>query len=136
MYQRRAILVWLALMTIEVGHGILRGLLVTPVIGDLPARRLGVLLGILINFGVTCVFIRWIRAETTGQLLRVGILWVALTIVFEVGLGLALGASWQRIAEDYDLLRGGLMPIGLAALAASPWLAHRLRRSPHGHQRS
>ena len=35
--------------------------------------------------------------------------------------------SWSRIASDYNLIRGGLMPIGLLVLTAAPLVAARLR---------
>jgi hypothetical protein len=41
---------------------------------------------------------------------------------------LIAGASWSRLAEDYDVAHGGLLPFGLALLFLSPWLACRLRR--------
>ena len=37
--------------------------------------------------------------------------------------------SWQRIASDYNLLQGGLMPIGLLFLALSPLIAAKIRGS-------
>jgi hypothetical protein len=58
----------------------------------------------------------------------IGTLWVALTITFEITLGRALGMPWSRILEDHNLLQGGLMPLGLIALWATPWLVARLRR--------
>jgi hypothetical protein len=36
-------------------------------------------------------------------------------------------ASWSRIASDYNLLRGGLLPIGLLVLTAAPLIAAKIR---------
>src|SRR5439155_22201685 len=50
------------------------------------------------------------RRSSDLQLLGVGLLWVVLTVSFEVGLGrLVLGLPWDRITEDYDLTRGGFL---------------------------
>ena len=52
-----------------------------------------------------------------------------LTVLFEIGVGrYALGLSWDRIAEDYDLTRGGLLGFGLLFMAATPTLAMMLWR--------
>jgi hypothetical protein len=68
------------------------------------------------------------RAGSTGSLFAVGALWLFLTLIFEFGLGLfVLGYSWERVASDYDLSRGGLMPFGLVLLALAPLIAARLR---------
>ena len=127
----RACLIWLVIIAVETVHGILRGILLMPIVGDLPARQTGVLVGSLLIFGVTYLFIRWIAARTKPQLLGVGVLWVALTVLFEIGLGrLVLGLPWERISEDYDVTRGGFMGLGLLFMAAAPWLAAWLRRLP------
>jgi hypothetical protein len=124
----RAFIVWLLLIAAETVHGVLRGALLLPLMGDLPARQLGAPVGSLLIFVVACLCVRWIAARTTLQLLGVGLLWVVLTVLVEVGLGrLVLGLPWGRIAEDYDPTRGGLLGLGLLFMAASPRLADRAR---------
>jgi hypothetical protein len=124
----RAFLVWLVIIAAETVHGILRGVLLVPIVGDLPARQIGVLIGSLLIFAVAYLFIRWIAARTKLQFLAVGLLWVVLTILFEIGLGrLVLGLPWERLTEDYDVIRGGFMGVGLLFMAAAPWLAAWLR---------
>ena len=125
----RAVLVWLVIIAVETVHGVLRTLLLVPLVGDFPARRVSVFTGSLLIFGVAWVFVRWIGAGTRLRLLAVGLLWVVLTVLFEIALGrYALGLSWDRIAEDYDVTRGGLLGFGLLFMAATPTLAARLRR--------
>lgn len=124
----RALAVWLLLMAAETVHGILRTLLLAPLLGDFQARRISVLTGSLIIFGLTCLFIGWIDARTTSQRLAVGCSWVVLTVMFEIGLGrLVLGLPWERLTEDYDLSRGGLLGFGLLFMALTPLLAAKLR---------
>jgi hypothetical protein len=51
-----------------------------------------------------------------------------LTLAFEFGLGrLVLDYSWARIGAEYNLLEGGLMPIGILVLTLSPLIAARWR---------
>jgi len=123
----RAFLVWLVIIAAETAHGILRGVLLVP-IGDLPARQIGVLIGSLLIFAVTFLFIQWMAAKTKLQFLAVGLLWGVLTILFEIVLGrLILGLPWDRLTEDYDVTRSGFMGVGLLFMAAAPWLAAWLR---------
>ncbi len=124
----RAVLVWLVIIAVETAHGVLRTLLLVPLVGDFPARRVSVFTGSLLIFGVAWAYVRWIGAGTRLRLLGVGLLWVVLTVLFEIGLGrYALGLSWERIAEDYDVTRGGLLGFGLLFMAAAPTLAAWLR---------
>ena len=112
----------------ETLHGTVRVIFIAPVIGDLTARQIGAGVGSLIVFIVAWFTVRWIAAGTRRRWIAVGVLWVALTVTFEVLLGLATGASFERITSDYDPTRGGLMSLGLAFMAFAPWLAARLRR--------
>jgi hypothetical protein len=119
----RALAVWLVIAFTESLHGALRRLLVEPQLGDLAARQLSVATGSLLVLLIAWIFRRWMRLASARQCVAVGLLWVALTLAFEIGLGLALGLGWERIASDYDLAQGGLMPLGLLAMAMAPLLA-------------
>lgn len=123
----RAILVWMLIVLAETGHGAIRQLLVAPVIGDLPARQIGVFIGCGIIFAIAWLTARWMGARTRRSQWQAGVLWVALTLAFEIILGRMLGLSWFRILSDYNLARGGLMLIGLAFMFTAPRLAWALR---------
>lgn len=126
----RASAAWLLLISAESLHGTLRELLLRPLVGDLRARQLALLTGSVIVVGVACGVTRWIRAETSRARWLVGLLWVALTLSFEVGLGrFALGYSWDRLLQDYDVTRGGWLWLGMIVLLVSPHIAARVRPS-------
>ena len=124
----RAVAVWLVLMGAEVAHGVLRTLYLAPLVGDLRARQIGVLVGSALILIIARVAAPWLRARTSRAQLLVGGVWLVLTLVFELVLGLVLGYSWERTASDYDVLRGGLLPFGLVVLALAPRLAARWHR--------
>ena len=131
----RAFAVWLLLITAEVVHGIVRTLVLTPVVGDFRARQLGVFTGSLLILLTTALTIRWIHASRPRTLLTIGSAWVALTVAFEISLGRTMGYSWERLGSDYNMLEGGLLPIGFVIMATSPLIAARLRglsRGIHG----
>jgi hypothetical protein len=115
-------------MAAEFVHGIARTVLLQPYLGDFRARQVAVFTGSAIILSIALVCVRWMGATTTKQLLGVGMLWLFLTVAFEILFGwLVMGYAWQRIASDYNLIEGGLLPIGLAVLTLSPLLAARLR---------
>jgi hypothetical protein len=125
---RRAIAVWLVLIAAEIIHGIVRSILLTPRVSDTRARQIGVFTGSLVNLGITHILIQWIGARTTRALVGIGVVWMVLTVGFEVAFGrLVMRSTWERLRSDFDLAHGGLLPIGLVALAASPLVASRLR---------
>jgi len=125
----RALLVWLLMMVIETIHGVLRNLLLVPLVGDLRARQLGVFIGSALILGIAVLLIDCISPSSIRDLLMIGAMWLALTLAFEFGLGHALGRPWNALVADYDLTRGGLLSIGMVVLALSPWLAARIRKA-------
>lgn len=122
----RALGIWLLIIAAESVQGGLRRLLLSPEM-DFAVRQASVLVAALVIFAITWACLRWMRIRTAAGALGVGVLWVALTLAFELLLGRALGLGWERMLEDYDLLHGGLMPLGLLAMALTPWVVHRLQ---------
>lgn len=129
MYLLRGFTIWLLIIFAESIHGTLRQLFLAPLIGDFTARRIAFFVGLLLIFGIAYLFIRWIKATSVKSLLVVGVMWMILTAMFEFGLGrFVMNFSWERIFEDYDLSRGGLMVFGLLFMVFAPYLAAKSRR--------
>jgi hypothetical protein len=125
----RALIVWLFIVIAEFAHGVARGLLLEPQVGDFRARQIAVSTGSAIILAITLLFIRWIGARGVRQLLWIGLLWLALMAGFEIAVGrFVFGYSWERLGSDYNLLEGGLLPIGMLVLALSPLIAAKIRR--------
>ena len=123
----KALATWLLIVIAETVHGILRQVFIAPRMGDLPARQAGVLVGAAIIFAIAWASIRWIGARSFGAQIRVGLVWVVLMVLFEFGLGSALGLSMERLLADYDLAAGGFMGLGLLFMMLAPALAARVR---------
>jgi hypothetical protein len=99
-----------------------------PVVGDLRARQIGVLIGSAIIFAIAWALARWIDARALGAQLAVGAVWIVLTVCFEYALGRLLGFTTERMLADYDVARGGFMLFGLAFMLVALALAARVRR--------
>lgn len=128
----RALAAWFLIVVAESVHGTIRQLWIAPVMGDLPSRQLGVATGSAIIFLIARATIRWIGARTTGDQFRVGLAWVVLIVLFELGLGTALGYTLDRMLSDYNPARGGFMGLGLAFMLCAPALAARVRGQASG----
>jgi hypothetical protein len=125
---RRAVVVWFILIAVEFVHGVLRFIFLVPYVGDFRARQIGVFTGSVLIVAVAYLFIGWLQPAVTKSLMMVGMLWLVLTVAFEFSFGhFVFRRSWNDLASDYDLLHGGLLPIGMVVLAFSPVIAARLR---------
>jgi hypothetical protein len=124
----RGVVVWVCIIIVEVLHGIARTTFLAPMVGDFRARQIAVLTGSVLVVLVATSLVGWLRPTSAREAACVGIVWLALTLTFEVMFGrIVMHASWSRIASDYNLLRGGLLPLGLLVLTAAPLIATRIR---------
>jgi len=124
----RSFAVWLLIIVAEIFHGILRAIVLVRFVGEFRSNQIGVFTGSAILLVIARLTIRWIRAKQPFELLLVGLIWLLLTMTFEVLFGrFVMGLSWERIASDYNMLKGGLMPLGLLVLFLSPMIASKLR---------
>lgn len=112
-----------ATSTAETVHGVLRQLLLMPLVGDLHARQIGVVIGSAIILAIAVWLGRWIGARTPRAQLAVGGVWVVLTVAFELGLGTLLGLTRERMLADYDPTAGGFMAFGLLFMWLAPLVA-------------
>ena len=127
----RGLVVWIVIIAAEIVHGILRAVALIPIVGGFRSNQIGVFTGSLIILVIAWLSIRWIGASRNSDLMMVGSLWLALTLAFELLFGrLVMNLSWQRLLADYNLLAGGLMPLGLLALLFAPWIASKTRPLP------
>jgi hypothetical protein len=124
----RSSAIWLVLIVAEIVHGISRAIVLVPWVGEFRSNQIGVFTGSAIILVIAYFTIRWIGAERPNQLLLVGLIWLLLTVAFEVLFGrFVVGLTWERVAADYNVLQGGLMPVGLMVLFFSPRIAAKLR---------
>lgn len=116
--------IWLTLVLVESGHGILRRLLLEPYLGDLRARQVSVFTGAALIVLVFWLTLKRLGPQPAHRWWTLGLFWLALTLVFEVGLGRAAGMSWDRITSDFDPRRGGLLSFGMLVILVAPrWIA-------------
>lgn len=124
----RALLVWLALIGVEVVHGTLRAIFLLPVVGDHRSRQIGVFTGSVLILVVASLLFPWLHTTAEKSLILVGVLWVVVTVAFAFSFGhYVFGRSWEDVASDYDPGQGGFLLIGMAVLMFAPMIAVWMR---------
>jgi len=103
----RSLVVWLLLIVAEIVHGVLRAILLVPMVGEFRSNQIGVFTGSAIIVLIAFFTLRWIGATRKRSLFLVG-------------------SIWERLVADYNVVEGGLMPLGLLVLFFSPVIASRL----------
>ena len=124
----KASLVWLGFLTVAITGGIIREKFLIPWLGSLGGRTLGTLLVSAIIFELIFAYIKSLSGATRSSLFRLGIFWTILAILFECLFGhYLMGASWEAIGGDYNILRGRLWPLVLIVILFGPLFAEKIR---------
>lgn len=115
-------LLWLPMILIAVLNGTARDLGYKKYLGELLARQLSTIV-LIIVFGIYIGFVlQKYPPANLGQSVKIGILWLVLTLLFEFGLGLAGGKSWAELLSDYNILQGKLWVLVPLWVAVAPYL--------------
>ncbi len=125
---KRALAVWLVVIAVEFIHGALRAIFLVPVVGDFGSRQISVFTGSILIVVVAYLLVPWLHTTEKESLIFVGVLWLVLTVAFEFSFGhFVFGRSWEGLASDYNIFRGGFLLIGMAVLTFAPVIAVRMR---------
>jgi hypothetical protein len=124
--RRRWLTAWFGLAAWGVANGIIRELTYADMVGDHAAHQLSTFTLIAMIGGYTWWLQRRWPLISTADAVRIGLLWVAMTVAFEFGFGHYVdGASWATLLADYDITRGNLWILVLLTIGSAPVLARR-----------
>lgn len=123
----KAVAVWGVILVLAFANAGLREVILIPRFGNVRSLTAsGVILSLLVLF-VAYVSVPWLGAIRTRELLAVGLGWFALTLAFDLLLGMAQGEPLRQQLDAYLLKRGNLWPVVLLVTACAPYLAAKLR---------
>jgi len=124
----RIFLLWLPMTLIAFANATLRELVFVKMFSQLHASKLSTLT--LILFCALYTWLIWsvLKISSAGQALRVGLIWMILTILFEFLLGWFLNQSWESMLKNYNLPAGNIWPVFLLALFLMPVVTCRIKK--------
>ena len=129
----RAGAAWFAIMVAAILNGAVRDVVFLPRIGDPIARAVSCITLASVILGITWASISWMNPASSRDAWHIGMLWVAMTLMFEFGAGHYLfHTPWPALLADYNVLAGRLWILVLAATLIAPALTYRAARNPPG----
>lgn len=125
-------LAWLGGAGLGIANGVTRELTYADRVGDLTAHQMSTVTAVGLFAGYFSFLQRRWPLPNTNAALRVGALWLVLTVLFEFGFGHYVDRKpWSTLLRDYDITDGRLWALVLAWLATGPAVMRALdgRRS-------
>jgi hypothetical protein len=115
------------MLLIAIANGALRDLVYKKYTGDLFGHQVSTV-SLIIFFAVYIWFVvQNFPPHSATQAVWIGMMWVAMTLVFEFGFGRWRGNSWEKLLEDYNLLQGRVWIFIPLWIAVAPYIFYRFR---------
>ena len=125
---RKSILIWLLMIPLAILNGGFREVFLTPRLGESYAQPISGIILLLLIFLGSFISIPRIGKASQKKYWIIGILWVALTIVFETTLGLAMGDTFEKLFKAYDVTTGNLWLLVVLFTGVAPWLVAKIKQ--------
>ena len=124
----KSIFIWILIIPLAILNGAFRDYITTPLIGDFLSRPLsGVILCILI-FTVSIWLIPRIGRGSCRTYIKMGIMWLALTILFEFGMGFSTGKTFLEMLKAYDITSNNWWLIVVIFTGFTPYLVAKIKQ--------
>jgi len=107
-------------------NGIVREKVYLDRVGEEASHRISTLPLIAFILGIVLFLARRWPLRTARQAWAMGVTWLAITEVFELGLGRLEGRSWAYLFHEYNIFAGRIWPLALLTTLCAPELARRL----------
>lgn len=132
----RATLTWLIFIPIAFLNATIRELVYKPFAGDLAAHQISTVIAAAAFFILAYLRLRnHLQAVNRSSLALIGCMWVAMTVLFEFGMGrLVNGASWDRMLYDYNILEGRIWVLLLVTIFVTPFIVKQLVNRKHNNK--
>lgn len=124
----RYTIAWLGLVVLGIVNGLIRNMVYAKFLGELFAHQVSTVILIVLIGLYNWVLSGWWKIQSAGQAVAIGLIWLALTVVFEFLFGhYVVGHPWSRLLHDYDIRQGRVWVLVLIWTAVVPYVMYRLR---------
>jgi len=124
----RYVLAWFPMLALAIANGALRHLIFAKHLTELRAHQLSTATGSVVLGAFIWIIIQIWPPASSAQAVSIGLIWVALTVIFEFGMGrFLMHRPWQQLFHDYDLAAGRLWSLLLLWIGLAPYLFYGLR---------
>jgi len=121
-------LAWVGLVILAILNGTLRVEGYGPFMSELMAHQLSTAIALLLFTLYFWILARYYPLLSSKQAWTIGILWLAMTILFEFLFGhYVVGHPWSKLMADYNIFSGRLWILVLIWTTIGPWVFFRFR---------
>ncbi|PLY14210.1 MAG: hypothetical protein C0628_04460 [Sulfurimonas sp.] len=106
----------------ETINGILRVKFLYKKIGIKKAKITSFLIGSIVIITLNLILVPWISPQTVVDAFFIGFIWMSMMIAYDLYVGKVLfRLSWKKIFEDFNILKGNFLGIGMGFIFVLPY---------------
>lgn len=99
---------WFGMMFLAIFNGTIRDFVYTPYVGELTAHQLSTVILLLLFAAYLWLLTKKMPLQTKSQAWSIGAIWFAMTEIFEFGLVINQGLSFDEVLHTYNIFEGQL----------------------------
>jgi hypothetical protein len=124
----RYFIAWFPIVVIAFANATGREAVYKRYVGELAAHQISTLTMCILVGIYVWILSKYLKLQSSGQAIGVGLMWLVMTIIFETGLGrYVLGNPWSQVLRDYNISEGRVWPLALLWVTLSPYVFYRIK---------
>lgn len=123
----KSIVIWFGIVPLAFINGAVREVVLMPLMGQSALPFSGVTLCVMV-FGLSYAFIPRLGKGIRGAYIKIGLLWIVATILFEFLFGFFIGETFSNMLNSYNFLTGNLWSFVVLFIGFSPWFVAKLKK--------
>ncbi|MHB1050280.1 MAG: hypothetical protein ACYC09_09400 [Bacteroidota bacterium] len=123
------ILAWFGMMFLAIFNGTIRDFVYKPYVGELTAHQLSTIILLILFAAYTWVLIKKMPLQSASKAWQIGGIWFVMTEIFEFGLVIKQGLSFDEMLHTYNIFDGQLWILIPLWVLVGPFLMYRFIQS-------
>lgn len=119
------LIAWFGLMILAIINGTIRDFTYQALVGGKIAHQISTVTLVLFFAFYVYILTKKLPLKNSRQAVIIGIIWFIFTEIFEFGLGLKNGLSWEEMLNAYNLLEGELWVLIPLWVLISPYVFYK-----------
>ena len=119
---------WFPMFVIALANATIREVGYKRYFGELAAHQISTLTACILVGVYVWLLSNYLAIQSAGQAIGIGLMWLAMTVVFEFGFGhFIVGNPWSRLLHDYNVLQGRVWGLFVLWIAVAPYVFYEIR---------
>ncbi len=126
----KSVLIWIVMALLAVLNGAFRVYIILPFTSEAVAHIISTVIFLVVQFLTIYLFIKKIKLQHVISAVKIGLLWVCMTVLFEFIFGhYVMNHPGEKLIADYNIFNGRLWLLVLLNNIAAPVFSFKINKT-------